>query len=110
MPIFLILAVIIAIIAVTFALQNAIMVTVSLLFLEFESSLALVLLMTLGIGILVGFLGILPTVIKQRLEISRQRKKILAFENQPKSTAALPDTGTLPNELISDDPNLPVQQ
>ncbi len=107
MPVFLILAVIIAIFAVTFALQNAIMVTVSLLFLEFESSLALVLLVTLGIGILVGFLGILPTVIKQRLEISRQRKKVLALENQPKSTTALPDTGTLPDEPSSDDPNLP---
>jgi putative membrane protein len=75
MPVFLIIAIIIAILAVTFALLNASVVTVSLVFTSFESSLALVLLITFGIGVLVGFLGVMPTIIRQRVEISRLKKK-----------------------------------
>ena len=72
MPIFLIIAIIIAILAVTFALLNASVVTVSLVFTSFESSLALILLVTFGIGVLVGFMA---TIIRQRVEISRLKKK-----------------------------------
>jgi putative membrane protein len=75
MPIFLIIAIIIAILAVTFALLNASVVTVSLVFTSFESSLALILLVTFGIGVLVGFMGVMPTIIRQRVEISRLKKK-----------------------------------
>jgi putative membrane protein len=75
MPVYLIIAIIIAIVAVTFALLNASVVTVSLVFTSFESSLALVLLVTFGIGVLVGFLGVIPTIIRQRVEISKLKKK-----------------------------------
>jgi putative membrane protein len=80
MPVYLIIAIIIAIVAVTFALLNASVVTVSLVFTSFESSLALVLLVTFGIGVLVGFLGVIPTIIRQRVEISKLKKKTKANE------------------------------
>lgn len=82
MAIFLILAIVVAIIAVSFALMNAQLVTVSLLFIEFQSSLALILLVTLAIGILIGFLGLTPGLVKKRMEISRQKKHIQQLEKQ----------------------------
>ena len=85
MPIILILAVAIAIVAVFFALQNAMVVTVSFLFFQFDSTLALILLVTLGLGIIIGSLGLLPNLFKKRLEISRQKKRILQLESHQDS-------------------------
>ncbi len=98
MPIFLILAIAVAILAVSFALLNAQVVTVSLLFVNYESSLALVLLITLAIGILIGFLGLAPNFFKKRRELSRQKKYIRQLESQVQS---LQTPSTTPTSLTT---------
>ncbi|MGB2782710.1 MAG: LapA family protein [Atribacterota bacterium] len=72
----LIVAIIVAILAVVFALQNAVPITVSFLTWRFESSLALVLLITLALGILMSLLVSVPSIVKTRKMISSQKKKI----------------------------------
>jgi len=72
----LIVAIIVAILAVVFALQNAVPITVSFLTWRFESSLALVLLITLALGILMSLLVSVPSMVKTRKMISSQKKKI----------------------------------
>ena len=72
----LIVAIIVAILAVVFALQNAVPIAVSFLIWRFESSLALVLLITLALGILMSLLVSVPSMIKTRKIISNQKKKI----------------------------------
>lgn len=96
MPFFLLIAIIIAILAVAFALVNATPVTVSLVFTEFNSSLALVLLVTLGIGILIGFLGLLPGIIRNRWQIAKYKREIhrLEADTQKSREIARPDPET----------------
>lgn len=80
MLIFLVVALLIAILAVIFALQNPANVTVTLLAWKFESSLALVLLLTLALGVLLGLLASVSAVIKRSWTISSQKKKIVQLE------------------------------
>ena len=77
----LIVAIIVAILAVVFALQNAVPITVSFLTWRFESSLALVLLITLALGIIMSLLVSVPSMIKTRKIISNQNKKIRELES-----------------------------
>lgn len=79
-PILLVLALIIAIFAVIFALQNTAMVTVTFLLWTFEQSLALVLLLSLAAGVVVGLFTLLPTTFRQKFSLSSQRKKLDALE------------------------------
>lgn len=72
----LIIALVIAIFSVIFALQNAVPIVVNLLVWEFESSLALVLLVTLGVGIIIGLLGATPSTVRKSMKISHQNKRI----------------------------------
>jgi len=78
--ILLILALAIAIIAVIFALQNTAAVTVSFFVWQFHESLALVLLLTVILGVLIGTLTILPGSIRSKWRLSSQRKKIDLLE------------------------------
>lgn len=75
-----ILGVIIAIFAILFAFQNATTVVISLGTWQFEESLALVLLITLGIGITISLLLSTPTIIKRGWINSRQKRKIIDLE------------------------------
>ena len=56
--------------AVIFALQNAVPITVSFLFFEAQSTLALILLITLAIGIFLGASAMTYRIIKLRRRIS----------------------------------------
>jgi putative membrane protein len=76
----LILALAFAIVAVIFALQNPMMVTVSLFGYPFEGSLALVILVAVAVGILIGVLVMAPGRIKSGLSNARSRKKISSLE------------------------------
>lgn len=76
----LIVAIVVAILAVVFALQNAVPITVSFLTQRFESSLALVLLITVALGILMSLLVSVPSMIKTRKMISSQKKRIQELE------------------------------
>lgn len=78
----LIVVVIVALLAVIFALQNAVPVTVSFLFIRAESSLALVLLITLAIGVLLGVGVLIHRIYKLQRKISAHEKEIHHLEDR----------------------------
>jgi lipopolysaccharide assembly protein A len=82
MQILIILALVIAVVAVIFALQNIAAVTVSLFFWHINGSLALVLLITLAAGVLISLLASMPGTIKRRWTISNLKKKLAAAESE----------------------------
>ncbi len=81
MLVFIILALLLALLAVVFALQNTITVTITFLFWQFTGSLALVLLVALAAGMLVSFLAYLPSLIRGRLAARRMRKHATELES-----------------------------
>jgi len=81
MQLWLIMAIVIAMLVVIFALQNAIPITVSFLTWKFESSLALILLITIALGALMSLLVSVPSKIKKIKIILNQKKKIQELEN-----------------------------
>jgi len=80
MQLLLIIALVIAVLAVVFALQNAVPISVAFLVWKFETSLALVLLIALASGFLMGLLASAPAMIKRMRIISNQMKKIRELE------------------------------
>ena len=80
MVVSLILALAFAIVAVIFALQNTAVVTVTFFSLSFEGSLALVILVVVAVGILIGVLVMTPGRVKSSLSNARNRKKIGELE------------------------------
>ncbi len=80
MQVFIIIALLIAILAVIFALQNAVMVSITFLVWNIHGSLALVLLVTLAAGVVISLLASLPSLIRGRLTSRRQKKKLVALE------------------------------
>lgn len=78
----LVLAVAIAIISVFFALQNPVGVTINFIIWQFQGPLALFLLLTLGAGILVGFLFSLPQVVKRKFKSLSKNKRINELEDE----------------------------
>ena len=76
----LIIALAIAILAVFFALENTMMVTVSFFGYAVDGSLALFLLIALGAGVLIGVLLMVPGRIKSGLSHARSRRKISDLE------------------------------
>ncbi|MEK6572518.1 MAG: LapA family protein [Bacteroidota bacterium] len=75
-----ILALFIATVAVVFALQNAVPVTVSFLTWRFEGSLALILLVTLTLGVFLGLIVSIPALVRKTRMFSSQRAKIAELE------------------------------
>ena len=76
----LILALIFAILAVIFASQNSDLVTISFYGFSVEGSLAVVILVSLAIGVIVGALIMAPGAIKRTLELRTHRKKMGGLE------------------------------
>lgn len=76
----LILALVMAIIMVFFALENPVMVTVSFFGYALQGSLALIIMVAMGIGVLIGLLVMIPGRIKSGLSNARNRKKIGTLE------------------------------
>jgi uncharacterized integral membrane protein len=76
MQIFLLISLVIAVLGIVFALQNAIPVTLSFLVWRIDSSLALVLLIALGAGVLVSFLATLPSLLKGGWTVSGQKREL----------------------------------
>jgi putative membrane protein len=72
----LVLALVIVIVMVFFALENPLMVSVSFFGYAVEGSLALFILAGMGIGVLIGLLLVLPGRIHSSLSNVRNRKKI----------------------------------
>jgi len=82
MPLYIIFALVIAFFAILFALQNNNLVTINLLIWEARESLAIVLLATLAIGILIGLLVAVPSIVKRGWRTSRVKKQATSLENQ----------------------------
>jgi putative membrane protein len=80
MQIFLFFALIIAVLAVFFALQNSDPATVKFAVWEFNSSLAFVLLLAILAGALISFFFSLPSNMRARWTIRQQRKKLGEYE------------------------------
>jgi uncharacterized integral membrane protein len=80
MQIFVFFALVIAILAIIFAVQNNDTTTVKFFAWETQGSLALVLLIALAVGALINFLVSLPANIKARWTVRAQRKKLNELE------------------------------
>jgi uncharacterized integral membrane protein len=91
MVVFLVIALIVSILASTFALQNAVPITVTFLLWQFEGSLALVLLSAFALGVAVGLLALAPPMLRRRREISRQSRKITELETTLHERSAPPE-------------------
>jgi len=87
MQLFLILGIVFAITAVTFALQNSAAVTVVFAFWHYDSSLAVVLLIALGLGALIAALVSTPSVIKGQWAGARLRHQVASLEDEKASLA-----------------------
>ncbi len=109
----LIAAIIVAILAVAFALQNAVPITVSFLTWRFESSLALVLLITVALGIIMSLLVSVPSTIKKIKLISSQKKKIQELESslqRESESKTREETGIkIEEEIEKKEPELPLE-
>jgi len=77
-----IIAIIIALLAVVFAMQNAKPAEVTLFFWDFSSSMALMMLITLVIGIISGMLTLFPTIYRKNSSIKSHSKRINELEKQ----------------------------
>ena len=80
--VYLIFALVISVIAVIFALQNTMVVTISFLAWEITGSLSLVLLVTLAIGAVIGLLVLAPSAIKNSIAASSHRKRVGSLEKE----------------------------
>jgi len=82
MQLMLVLGIAFAIVAVLFALQNNIPVAVTLAVWHFEGSLALVLLLALGLGVLITGLLSSPAVIRRQWLAARLRRRVADLERE----------------------------
>ncbi len=82
MEFYLILAAVLGIFVAVFAIQNAAAVTVKFLFWEFESSLAVLIILAMLAGMLLVFLISIPGRIKRRKELYDRDKKIRELEKK----------------------------
>ncbi len=82
MQIFIIVALVIAGMAIVFALQNITAVTVTFLFWNLQGSLALVLLLSVGVGVLISLLVSLPGLIRGKWGAAGQKKKLASLETE----------------------------
>jgi len=73
---------ILAILLAVFVLQNNVAVAVSFLFWRFESTLALVLLFSLAVGVITVVLVTIPANWRRRGTLSRQRKELTELQNK----------------------------
>ena len=95
MQLMLILGIVFAIGAVVFALQNDALVVVTLALWRFEGSLAVVLLVALGLGVVITALLTTPAVIRGQWTGKRLRRQIADLERQvaaPRSREPAPAT------------------
>ena len=82
MQLLLLLGIAFAAIAILFALQNSAVVTVTLGLWQFESSLAITLLLCLGIGVLITALVTTPSIVGLNWTNSRLQKEVARQQEQ----------------------------
>ncbi|PQJ33971.1 hypothetical protein BSZ35_04510 [Salinibacter sp. 10B] len=87
----LIFSLLLAIVAVIFALQNPQPMDVNLLFFQTEGSTALVLILTFGFGVVVGLLSSLPGRIRARRELKALKKQRSSSETSSSAASSSPN-------------------
>ena len=85
-----ILAIITVVVGVTFTLLNADTVMVNLYIGEYELPLSMLIVITLGLGILIGFIFFSAVFIKQKAEIYRLRNRMRLVETEVENLRAIP--------------------
>jgi uncharacterized integral membrane protein len=107
MQVLLLVALVVALIAVVFALQNVGQVTLAFLTWTLEGSLALVLFVALIAGALVSILASVPTLVRQRLTAASLKKRVAALEAElegcRRTLAATQTPASPPTRPISED-------
>jgi len=88
MRIFFAVALILALLVTVFAVQNNQPITISFLFWSIEGSLALVLMITLVLGIVIGILLMAPGSVRNRLQIGGLQRSVRFLEQEKADTAA----------------------
>lgn len=88
MQLFIILALIISIATVLFALQNSAIVTVSFLMFHFDGSLALILVLVFALGWLSGLLTFVPSLLRKGSQLREQKRKVRQLEQSISSNTA----------------------
>lgn len=86
MQVFLVFALLIALVAVVFAVQNTAMVTISFLVWDFNNSLAIIILLTIFTGVLISILMSTPGWVKNRFTLSSLRKKVKELDTKLSKT------------------------
>jgi putative membrane protein len=74
-------ALIIAVLAAIFALQNPDPTFIRLFTWQFNAPLALVLFVTLGLGVIVGLLVVVPSVVRREMKLRQKNKRIHELES-----------------------------
>ncbi len=91
MQFFIVLALLIAIAIVIFALQNSAIVTVSFLSFHYNGSLALILVVVFTLGLLAGLLISIPSLLRKSADIREQKRRVKQLqESISRSTASDP--------------------
>jgi putative membrane protein len=82
MQIMLVFSLIIAFIAIVFAIQNTVVTPIRFMIWESEGSLALILFIALVAGALISYLATAPGQVRRRMTITSQRKQITEVEGR----------------------------
>jgi putative membrane protein len=91
MQFFIVLALLIVLAIVLFALQNLAIVTVSFLLFHYAGSLALILVVMFSLGLLVGILISIPSLLRKSSDLREQRRRVKQLEESiTRSTASYP--------------------
>ncbi|HVN15091.1 MAG TPA: lipopolysaccharide assembly protein LapA domain-containing protein [Anaerolineales bacterium] len=79
----LIFVIVVSVVAVFFALQNNQLVNVSFFGYPISGAIGIFLLLALALGILLGVILMLPSIIKNSWSLSRQKKQIAELAQKP---------------------------
>ncbi|MCX8013579.1 MAG: LapA family protein [Rectinema sp.] len=83
---YIVILLIVAVLAVIFAVQNSAAVTVTLFGWMADAPLSLVLVIAFGIGILIGMFLLLPSLWKRSWALSRERRETQKLRRRPQDT------------------------
>lgn len=92
MYLFLFLALLICIVIVLFAVQNAALVTVTFLAFHFAGSLAFILVVVFALGVLSGMLMTAPSFWRKSAALREQRRKVKQLEEESAAIKAVPQS------------------
>jgi len=102
--VYIIMVLLVAVVAVIFALQNSVVITVTLFSASVSGSLSLFLIVTLAIGLILGMLLMVPVMFKRGRISSGLKRQVSALEKdrlaqKPVETEAVPETNTSPESI-----------